>query len=56
MGLNLRHQSDKMKRMELGMALFQWATQIMGAEGSSATQVTSPNLVRKVIITMMVGE
>ena len=42
--------------MELGMALFQWATQIMGAKGSSVTKVTSPGPVHKVISTMMAEE
>ena len=47
MGLNLRHQTDTVNNLELGATLFKWTTQIMGARGSSATQVTSPDLVRK---------
>ena len=45
-----------MNKFELGMVLFQWARQIMGAKGPSVMKVTSPNPVRKVISTMMVEE
>ena len=38
------------------MAVFRWATHIMDAEGPSATKVTSPKPIHKVISAMMEGE
>ena len=45
-----------MNKLELGVALFQWAMQILGTEVLSVTKVTSPDPVRKVISDMIAGE
>ena len=34
-GFNLRHQSDKVNNLEMGLVLFRWATQIMGVKWRS---------------------
>ena len=56
MGRNIRHPSDKVNKWELNEALFQLAIQTMGAEGLSATKITSPDPVRRMVWGMLTGE